>query len=398
MKPINSIIHLKKNEDHRIRNGHLWIYSNEIDTQKSPLSNFEPGELVKVANASGKFLGIAYINPHCLLCARLLTRNSGQDIDEDWMVEKISTALAFRQQYFTEPYYRLVFGESDNLPGLVIDRFDNTYILQFNTAGMERLQDLVLVALEKICKPARIILRNDSSMRELEKLESYTRIFSGENNPLTLKENGASFELPPLSGQKTGWFYDHRVNRYQLKHYVKGKRVLDVFSYVGGWGIEAASFGAQEVSCIDSSATALDVLKTNAARNQVDHCIKLYCEDAFKALEKMSLSGQKFDVVIVDPPAFIKRKKDIPAGKHAYLRINELALKVLTNNGILISSSCSFFLTRDDLREVLQKAATRLNINLQIVAQGSQGPDHPIHPAIPETEYLKTFFCRSTLQ
>ena len=380
-----------------MRAGHLWVFSNEVDTQLTPLDQFSPGDLVQLTDYRGKFIGNGYINPHSLICARLISRDPKHTLDQSLLSHRFNVALGLRQRLFPEPYYRLVFGESDALPGLVVDRFDDVLSVQITTAGMEAHKNEIIAALDKVTRPKAIILRNDSSVRELEGLPSYVDTALGDAPELlNVIENGCRFQIPALSGQKTGWFYDHRLNRERASHYVKDLRVLDVFSYMGAWGIPAAVNGAREVYCIDSSAAALDQLEANAALNQVADKITTIEGDAFEALKALREDKQRFDVILLDPPAFIKRRKDVKHGLEAYRRINQLAMQLLSRDGVLVSASCSYHLERARLQEILLKTSRHLDRNLVLVEQGHQGPDHPVHPAIPETDYLKTFFCRVT--
>lgn len=388
-------LYLKKNEDRRLRQGHLWIYSNEVDVPRSPLSSFEPGEQVRVLGHDGKPLGMAYVNPHALLCARLFSRVDGQALDRSLLVHRLNVALSLRERLFSSPHYRLVYGESDGLPGLIVDRFGDVLVVQLGTAGMERLKEEIIAALEKVCKPRGILWRNDSSSRELEGLDSYVETAAGDlPDSMAVQENGVRFEIPLLGGQKTGWFYDHRLNRQRATELCHGMRVLDVFSYMGAWGIQAAVAGAAQVSCIDSSTAALDNLEHNAALNGVGEKVQTIQGDAFEALKMLRAERERFDLVIVDPPAFIKRKKDVKNGIEAYRRINQAAMQLLGKDGLLVSASCSFHLHEAVLREQLHLGARHLDRQLQIIGQGHQGPDHPIHPAIPETEYIKCLFAR----
>ncbi len=384
-------LYLKKSEERRLRAGHLWIYSNEIDTKIFPLKNFTPGELVTLCSSSGRSLGTGYINPNVLLCARLLTEKPDTDVNTAFFEHRIKQALALRQRFFDKPYYRLVYGESDGLPGLIVDRFGDTLIVQISTAGMEALRSIIIDALRATIQPAHILLRADSSFRELEGLDKYTEVVHGAPPSLVeLEENGVKFLAPIFEGQKTGWFYDHRVNRANLRPIVAGKRVLDVFSYIGGWGVQAACFGANEVICVDSSATALELVKKNAALNQVENKVKTLAQDAFDALNHLVNAGEKFDIVILDPPAFIKRRKDTESGKQAYHRINALAMQLLSTHGILISASCSMHLAYSELIDIIRTSARHHQRHAHIVMQGHQAPDHPVHPAIAETDYLKS--------
>lgn len=389
-------LYLKKNEERRLRAGHLWIFSNEIDTQKSPLKNFNPGQLVRVTSSSEKELGIAYINPQTLLCARLLTNSPLMKIDENFFAKRIHNALALRERIFKQPYYRLIYGEGDYIPGLIIDRYADTLVLQLNTAGIEQLQTFILSALQKILTPTRIILRNDTQARQLEGLADYSSVVMGDDGPLSIEENNSTFQAQALTGQKTGWFFDQRLNRTRFLNYVKGKNVLDTFCYVGAWGVQAAAAGAKEVHCVDSSTKALEWLKVNAEKNAVAEKIQLYDNDVFEQLQRFNQEKKKFDVIILDPPALIKKKKDLEQGTLAYQRLNELAMQLLLNDGILITCSCSLHLSLEMLINVVRKAGIKTGKKIQIIELGFQGPDHPVHPAIPETSYLKTLICRMT--
>ncbi len=388
-------LYLKKNEERRLRNGHLWVYSNEVDTVRSPLPDFQPGQQVRIIANDGKPLGNGYVNPHSLICARLVSRASEHLLDRSLLVHRLKVALSLRERLFDKPFYRLVYGESDSLPGLVVDRFGDVLVVQLNTAGMEAVKNEVLEALDKVLKPRAVLWRNDSSARRLEGLESVVEAALGEvPETVEIEENATRFEVPLLSGQKTGWFYDHRMNRQRVQQLAKGMRVLDVFSYIGGWGIEAAVAGADKVVCIDSSARALDQVERNAALNGVGECVESIQGDAFEALKALRAEREQFDMVIVDPPAFIKRKKDVKKGVEAYRRLNQAAMQLLGKDGILVSASCSFHLQRDTLRDLLQQSSRHLDRSLQIIGQGHQGPDHPVHPAIPETDYIKCLIGR----
>lgn len=388
-------LHLKKNEERRLRQGHLWVYSNEVDIKRSPLADFSPGQQVVVAGNDGKALGCAYVNPHSLICGRMVSRSDNQRLDQSLLVHRIKIALSLRERFFDKPFYRLVYGESDFLPGLVVDRFGDVLVAQLNTAGMDVLREEVVAALDKVLKPRAILLRNDSSARLQEGLEQEVVTALGEvPQSVEIEENNTRFEVPLLSGQKTGWFYDHRLNRARLQHLAADKRVLDVFSYIGGWGVAAASAGASEVVCIDSSPRALDMVERNAQLNNVGDRVQCIEGDAFEALKALRAERERFDVVVVDPPAFIKRRKDAKKGIEAYRRLNQAAMQLLGKDGILVSASCSYHLQRDSLRDLLQQGARHLDRSLQIIEQGHQGPDHPIHPAIVETDYIKCLTAR----
>jgi len=387
-------IYLKKNEDKRLRKGHLWVFSNEIDTKRSPLEQFSAGDLVQVKSDDGKVLGTAYINPQALICARLLSRKPNLKCGANFFKERLTTALALREKLFDKPYYRLVFGESDGLPGLVIDRFGPVLSVQITTAGIEQRKESLFAALHELLSPEAIILKNDNSQRQQEGLSLESELAYGKlPEPLIIEENGAQFKVDILEGQKTGWFYDHRASRAQLAGIAKNQRVLDLFSYTGAWGVPAAMAGALEVTCVDASESALALASENAALNRVQDKMHFVRSDVFEFLKQARLENRLYDIIVLDPPALIKRKKDFKQGYEAYRRLNHLALQVLSKNGILVSASCSHHLSRENLHEILRSSGRHIDRHLVFFAGGGQGPDHPIDPAAPETEYLKTFFC-----
>ncbi len=389
-----SELFLKKNEDRRLRKGHVWIFSNEIDNKRSPLEQFSPGDLVKIIDSTGKEFGCAYINPNSLICARLLSRKSNTAISVKFFSERLQTALNLRETLFTKPYYRWVFGESDGLPGLVIDRFDTILSIQITTAGMEAFKPLLLEALTQLVNPEVIIFKNNSALRELENLSLEDDIALGSMpDSVLIEENHAKFYIDPIKGQKTGWFFDHRTSRIQLATMCKDKTVLDLFSYSGAWSIPAALQGAQHVTAVDSSQPAIDLLQQNATLNHVQDRVSTVRQDVFDFLKQSREQQQSFDIIVLDPPALIKRKKDFKSGYEAYQRLNRMALQVLNTDGILVSASCSHHLHTENLHEILRASARHIDRHLTFIAQSGQGADHPVHPAMPETSYLKTFFC-----
>ena len=388
-------VQLNKGAEKRLKQGHLWIYSNEIDVKKTPLKSFEPGEQVQIKSHTEKLMGTAFMSPSSLIAGRVISRDSKQFMDQSLITHRLNVALSLRQSVFSEPCYRLVFGDSDRLPGLVIDRFKDIYVVQISSVGMELLKTEIIAALDKVCRPVSIIFKNNGKMRGPEDMESYVEVVKGEDlEEAEFTENGVKFIAPIISGQKTGWFYDHRMNRARLKDYVKGKRVLDLYSYVGGWGIQAATFGAESVTCVDSSTLALDYVIKNAEINNVHDKVECIEGDVFEVCKKLKEMDERFDVVIADPPAFIPRRKDQKAGELAYQRLNQLAMRLLSKDGLLISASCSMHMSRSALIKAVSLAGQTLEKQLQIVEQGGQGPDHPVIPVIPETDYLKAIFVR----
>lgn len=384
---------LKPQADRRLKKGHLWIYSNEVETEKTPLKSFAPGDLVEVINAKGASLGSAFVNPNALICGRMLSRQA-KTIGKAFFEQRLKSALQLREQCFAEPYYRLVYGDGDLLPGLVIDRYDQHLVMQVSVAGMERFIEPLVQACYSVLQPKGIVIRNDHGARELENLEAEVRVEGAVPEMLQVLENQTRFEVSSKQGQKTGWFYDHRVNRAFLQRLVAGKTVLDVFSYAGGWGIQAAQAGAQQVHCVDSSAVAVEAVLHNARLNGKESVVSAQRAKALDALKGLVEERARFDVVILDPPAFIKKRKDQKAGEAAYRHINDLAVRLLNDGGVLVSASCSMPLESATLREIVRGASRHNDRHAQLIYSGSQGPDHPIHPAIPETEYLKAQFYR----
>jgi 23S rRNA (cytosine1962-C5)-methyltransferase len=421
------VLRLKRNEDRRLQAGHLWVFSNEVDTQQTPLNKLKPGELVRVLAHNDRALGLAYANPASLITARLL--ETWAIPDARWFEARLRRALALRERLYSEPYYRAVYGEADGLPGLVIDRYGERCVAQIGTAGMELMKAHIRAATERVFECETLIFKNDGSAREMEGLPSYVEVAKGgledtgavhtgaaqtsavpgsavpgsavpgsgvpgsAVHTAVVVEGGLRFRVPLVEGQKTGWFFDQSANRQALRKYVRaGARVLDVFSYVGAWGARAAKDGAAEVVCVDSSASALELAAQNARQNSLS--ITTHKGDAFDVLEALCDARARFDIVIVDPPAFAKRKKDLPKALAAYKRLNQLALRLLADDGILVSCSCSYHVSAEDLQDAIAKAARGAGKHLQVLELGGQAPDHPVHPAIPETRYLKAYFCR----
>jgi 23S rRNA (cytosine1962-C5)-methyltransferase len=268
-------------------------------------------------------------------------------------------------------------------------------VVQIPTAGMERVREALVAALCAVFEPEAIVLRNDGAIRELEGLERNVETVHGEvPDPLEVVENGCRFRIDPNAGQKTGWFYDHRENRRRISRHAAGKRVLDLFSYTGAWGVQAAAAGAASVTCVDTSQSALEMAGENAELNGIGDGFELIKGDAFDVLSHLRAEQVRFDIVVLDPPAFIKRRKDHKRGVEAYRRLNQAALQLIEPGGLLLSASCSHHLDRSTLTEVMVRGARHVDRTLQVVEQGHQAPDHPIHPAIPETAYLKAVLAR----
>jgi 23S rRNA (cytosine1962-C5)-methyltransferase len=389
-------LQLKRGEDRRLRAGHLWVYSNEVDTAATPLTALAAGAQVRVLSDRGQFLGTAYVNPHSLICARILSRSPVHPPDRSLIVHRLRIALALRERHYAAPSYRLVHGESDGLPGLVLDRYGDVLVGQIATAGMEAMRADVEAAVQQVLAPSALVWKNDGGARELEQLPKQVITGIGRApDELEVVEGVLQFRVPLASGQKTGWFYDQAANRELFRRLLwPGVRVLDVCSYAGGWAVTALRCGAREAICVDSSEAALGYARRNAEANGVQ--VGVRHGDAFDVLDELQKAGERFDVVVLDPPAFIKRRKDHARGAAAYRKLNQLAMRLLERDALLVSCSCSWHLGGDELLGLVQSAARHTSRFAQLLASGGQSPDHPVHPAIPETRYLKAFFTRVT--
>jgi 23S rRNA (cytosine1962-C5)-methyltransferase len=386
------VIHLLPHEERRLLAGHLWVFGNEIDTQKSPPGRFASGDPVILADARGRRLGVGYINPHSLITVRLLSRDPDTVIDTRFFRGRLEQAIATRRPFGIERFGRLVFGESDRLPGLVVDRYGDYLVVQVTTAGMERWRDEIRDVLVDCCAPVGILFRNDSEPRKLEGLPGEVEVGWGTvPESVTVEEGGRVFSVSPWRGQKTGWYYDQREHRLRIAREAPRGRVLDAFSYVGGFGISALAGGSREAVLIDQSEEALERARANAAANGLPVPRTLPGE-AFELLRALGEAGERFELVIVDPPAFIRRRKDQREGLLAYERLVTRAARLVADGGWLVFASCSSHLEPHDFRVVFARGVRRAGREVRIVAVGGQSPDHPIHPWIPETAYLQVLY------
>jgi 23S rRNA (cytosine1962-C5)-methyltransferase len=394
MQPVT--LQLKKDQERRLLAGHDWVYSNEIDTGRTPLKGLDPGQPAELVTRSGRWLGHGYVNPRSLIAVRLVSRRRERPLSTALLVERIAGALQLRERLFTAPFYRLVHGEGDRLPGLIVDRYADLLVVQITTAGIEHARSEVLAALEQVVRPTRILLRNDIPVREQEGLEQTVEWVLGDDpGEIEVIEDGLRFRVAPAHGQKTGWFFDQADNRLALERFIGAGPALDCCCYLGAWGLRAAASGARAVTCIDSAASAIDAVQTNAALNGLAERVETRQADCFEAMRALRDEAAAFDTVILDPPAFIKRRRDEAEGRRAYQRLNRLGLELLAPGGLLVTSSCSFHLGQDGFVQTVQQAARRAGRSLQLLRVGTQGPDHPVHPAIPETGYLKTLTLRA---
>ncbi|HEY4113387.1 MAG TPA: class I SAM-dependent rRNA methyltransferase [Rhizomicrobium sp.] len=383
-------IRIKGREGRRALAGAPWIFSNEIQMEARTKA-LAPGTLVNVVRNDGRDLGTGYFNPKSLIAVRLLDRVPDAEIGDAFFASHFARALARRAALFDEHYYRLVHAEGDGLPGLTVDRFGDVCVVQVTTAGMEGVIEPMLAALDEVIAPKQVILRNDTPSRTLEGLDLYVRAARGEMpERVAVRENDATYFADPASGQKTGWYYDQRDNRAFIATLANGRTALDCYCYTGGFALLAAQHGASAVTAIDSSAPALALAREAAAANDVAQRMHLTKADVFDELERLSKAGKTFDVVIADPPPFVKSRKDLEAGARAYRKLARLAASVTAANGYLLLASCSHNMPHDRFTQECAIGIARAGRHASLIRDAGAGPDHPVHPMLPETAYLKT--------
>jgi 23S rRNA (cytosine1962-C5)-methyltransferase len=374
----------------RAEAGHPWIFSNEV-AMDAAAKALAPGSLVTLRRADSSPLGIAMFNPHTLLAARLLDRDTARPIGRRFLAGRIGRALKLRERLFDMPFYRLVHAEADGLPGLVVDRFGAVIVVQSNAAGMARLEPAVLDSLGELLSPEAIVLRNDSPARGLEGLASETRVARGSlDGPVAIHETGAVFRADLLAGQKTGWFFDQRDNRRFIASLARGSRVLDLYCYTGGFAVQAARGGAAAVLGVDRSDPALTLAIEAAELSGVGPMCSFRRGEAFAEAGGLAANGERFDIVIADPPAFAKSRKEVPAALRGYRKLARLAASVTAGGGILFIASCSFHVGAAEFAETVRRGLADAGRAGRILRVAGADADHPIHPALPETAYLKT--------
>ncbi len=382
--PLMKTVKLRQKEERRILRGHPWVFSNELERS---LVEFTPGEIVDVLNNAGRFIGRGYINPHSLIAVRLFTRTK-EEIDGAFFRRRIAAARKLRTMLGFGDSFRAVFSEGDGLPGLIVDKYADTLVVQSSTAGIDRELDMVLDALKEEYTPKAIVLRNDTASRELEGLTRETRVIYGAiSGPVTFEESGIKYRIDILEGQKTGFFFDQRENRLTVREYVPGRRVLDCFCYVGAWALSAARFGAKEVVGLDSSEQAIALATENAALNSL--AARFNKADVFDELRALEKQRERFGCIVLDPPAFVKSRAKVREGLKGYKEINLRAMKLLEPGGILVTCSCSHHIDQELFREMLIDAAYSAGRQVKLLEMRSQARDHPALLAARETQYLK---------
>lgn len=384
---VNTKVFLRKGAQHRVESGHPWVYQTELDYIDG---DFAPGDIVDVFNHRQKLIGRGYINPKSQIIVRLLTREQ-ETIDRNFFKKRIQDAWEYRKRFISEPEYcRLVYGEADLLPALIVDKFGPYMVIQTLALGMDIHKETIISVLEELFQPEGIFERNDVPVRRLEGLEERTGYLKGEF-PTLIKvlENGIPFYADVEKGQKTGFFYDQRENRVFLKHVVQDAEVLDCFCHTGSFAVHAALYGAKKITSIDISEEAIEIAKKNAQMNGVSEVCDFQVANAFDALRAMSDEHRQFDVVILDPPAFTKSRNAIEGAARGYKEINLRGLKMVKPGGFLVTCSCSFHMDKELFKAIVVDAARDAKRTLRQVEYRTQAKDHPILPAAPETEYLK---------
>ncbi len=383
------VVRLHAGRDKRLRHGHPWAYSNEVQMDQTAKA-IPPGSVVRLVDSGGSALGLAAFNPHTLIAARMLTADPAAVVDSAFLAGRIRRAVALRDRLFGRPFYRAVHAEADGLPGLIIDRYGDAVTVQANSVFMDRRLDDVLAALDDTIRPRAVILRNDSTQRALEGLEEEVRLLRGSiDGPIEVEENGCAFFADPLAGQKTGWFYDQRDNRAFMARLAEGARAIDFFSYNGGFAVQCAKAGARWAVAVDRSQPALDMAARAAEANGVSAVCEFRRADAFHEMERLAAEGETFDVVVADPPAFVKAKKDLAVGCRAYRKMTRLAARITAPGGYLLCASCSHNVDPATFAEQVARGLTDAGRTGRILRSAGAAPDHPVHPHLPESAYLK---------
>jgi 23S rRNA (cytosine1962-C5)-methyltransferase len=383
---LDKCIILRKHEDRRVVAGHPWVFSNEIQEIKGTPTI---GDVVELRAASGLSLGIGFFNPHSLIAFRMLSRNAEEQIDYAFFERRIREAFNLRQLLYPQgAVFRLIHGEGDFLPGLIVDRYNDILAIQTHSFGMDIHLPLICDALESLLHPRGIVERNESSSRLLEHMEGRKGILRGTETSVMIDEHGLSYRVDLLQGQKTGFFLDQRENRLAVRQFAHSADVLDCFCNDGGFALNAATSGASSVVGVDVSEEAIARAQHNASLNSLNN-VQFEPYDVFERLQAFGETGTMFDVIILDPPSFTKNKKTVPNAKKGYKDLHAKTFQVLRKGGILLTSSCSHHIEPGVFLSLIDEAARKSGRSLQLLEWRGAGPDHPSLPGVPETRYLK---------
>jgi len=378
---------LNKKISSRVLNGHPWIFANEVNDANVPAT---PGEIVEVFTHDKKFIGKGYINPKSQILVRLLTRDKNIEIDDDFFYRNILRAWEYRKQIGYIENCRLIFGEADDIPQLIIDKFNDYFVVQTLALGIDVWKPSIVKALNKIFKPKGIYERNDVPVRELEGLSQYKGFLSEPfQTEIIIRENGLQFYVDVEKGQKTGYFLDQQDNRRAIQNIVKGADILSAFTYTGSFEIHAAHYGAKSVLGLDISENAVSQANRNAALNKYDHICRFEYANAFDVLKSRAREQSLYDVVMLDPPSFTKSRANIQKAVAGYKEINLRGMKLLRSGGFLVTSSCTNLISPEMYLEIIEMAAKDARRKLRQVVFNTQSPDHPIIWNLENTRYLK---------
>ena len=381
---------LRRNKEKDLRRGYPWVFANQIDdVSGSPAS----GDVVQIASSTGALYGLGLYHADSLIAVRFLTSDPSRPIDAAFFRGRLERALKLRQQAFAgSTHYRLVNSESDGFPGTVIDRYGDVVTWSTLSYGMASRRNDILDALDELVAPRAVVERNDAPLREKDNLEETSGVIRGTyEGPVEIREDDVTFLVDVLEGPKTGFFIDQRINRQFLRRFAQGRRTLDVFCADGGFGLHAAAAGAESVHMLDSSAAALERARRNAERNGLTDKVSFEESEALERMGELVDEGATFDLIILDPPAFAKSRRQVTQATKAYQRINITALQMLRPGGILATSSCSQAVSEDDFAKIVDYSVRRSGSVVRTLHRGSQSPDHPVLPSMPETRYLKFF-------
>ncbi|HWX49705.1 MAG TPA: class I SAM-dependent rRNA methyltransferase [Roseomonas sp.] len=382
------ILRLLPGRDRRVKGGHPWAFSNEIAMTPEARA-LPPGTPVRLEGDDGVRHGTWLFNPHSLIAARFLSPHPEVALDRRFFRNRLAECLALRDRLVGQPFYRMVHAEADGLPGLVIDRYGDALALQANTAAMDRATPLLVEAVQELLAPRVIVARNDAGVRRLEGLAEESRLLLGEDAKALVREGGLEFSIDLLSGQKTGWFFDQRENRARVAALARGGSVLDAFCHTGGFGLLAAAAGARSVTLLDRSEPALALAMDTAGRHGYGGIVSAQRGEALETLEVMLSRGQRFDVVVADPPAFAKTRKDHPTAMRGYAKLARMAAGLVGPGGFLFIASCSHHVPVGDFTDAVAHGVSRTRRSARLLATTGAGPDHPVHPLLPESAYLK---------
>lgn len=380
-------VFLRKKISSRIADGHPWIFGNEIGDEEG---SYAPGDIVDVFSSNGSFVGKGYINPASQIKVRLLTRNVEEEIDENFFLQKIEKAWQYRQRLGYTDNCRLVFSESDELPALIIDKFNDYFVVQILALGMELWKPAIIKAIETLFSPKGIYERNDVPVRELEGLSQVKGFLSAPfDTNIILQEHGLKFHVDLVNGLKTGYFLDQHDNREAIRQVVQDAEVLEAFCYTGTFGMHAARYGARSVLGLDINDFAIETARRNAALNGLEHICSFEQVNAFDVLKVWVKEGRRYDTVILDPPAFTKSKENIQKAITGYKEINLRGMKLLRPGGFLVTASCTNLISPQLFLQIIEMAAKDAKRRIRQVSWQTQAADHPIHWSIPNTQYLK---------